>query len=71
MIVHKVDRLARNRVDDVEITLALKAAGAALVAKYAKNRGWFQCVMPGAMIRSKSPMIAPNGSPAVVEKAAN
>lgn len=32
VIVHKVDRLARNRVDDVEINLALKAAGAALVS---------------------------------------
>jgi DNA invertase Pin-like site-specific DNA recombinase len=31
-IVHKVDRLARNRVDDVEITLALRAAGATLVS---------------------------------------
>ena len=27
VIVHKVDRLARNRADDVEINLALKAAG--------------------------------------------
>ena len=32
MIVHKVDRLARNRADDVEINLALKAAGATLVS---------------------------------------
>jgi site-specific DNA recombinase len=32
VIVHKVDRLARNRVDDVEINLALKAAGATLVS---------------------------------------
>lgn len=32
VIVHKVDRLARNRVDDVEITLALQAAGATLVS---------------------------------------
>ena len=30
VIVHKVDRLARNRADDVEITLAIKAAGAPL-----------------------------------------
>lgn len=32
VIVHKVDRLARNRMDDVEITLALKKAGAILVS---------------------------------------
>jgi site-specific DNA recombinase len=32
VIVHKVDRLARNRADDVEINLALKAAGATLVS---------------------------------------
>ena len=32
VIVHKVDRLARNRADDVQIVLALKKAGAALVS---------------------------------------
>ena len=32
VIVHKVDRLARNRVDDVEINLALTKAGAQLVS---------------------------------------
>ncbi len=32
VIVHKVDRLARNREDDVEINLAIKAAGATLVS---------------------------------------
>ncbi|WP_405541499.1 recombinase family protein [Streptomyces phaeochromogenes] len=32
VFVHKVDRLARNRVDDVEITLAIKKAGATLVS---------------------------------------
>ena len=32
VIVHKVDRLARNRVDDVEINLALRQAGAQLVS---------------------------------------
>src|SRR5881397_994542 len=32
VIVHKVDRLARNRADDVEITLAIRAAGAMLVS---------------------------------------
>ena len=32
VIVHKIDRLARNRVDDVEITLAIRAAGATLVS---------------------------------------
>jgi site-specific DNA recombinase len=32
VIVHKVDRLARNRVDDVEINLAIQAAGAQLVS---------------------------------------
>ena len=32
VIVHKVDRLARNRVDDVEINLALHKAGATLVS---------------------------------------
>jgi site-specific DNA recombinase len=32
VIVHKVDRLARNRVDDVEINLALRREGATLVS---------------------------------------
>ncbi len=32
VIFHKVDRLARDRADDVEITLALRAAGATLVS---------------------------------------
>ncbi len=32
VIVHKIDRLARNRVDDVEINLAIKRAGAQLVS---------------------------------------
>lgn len=32
VIVHKVDRLARNRADDVEISLAIKKAGAELVS---------------------------------------
>jgi site-specific DNA recombinase len=32
VIVHKVDRLARNRADDIEITLAIRAAGAQLVS---------------------------------------
>lgn len=32
VIVHKIDRLARNRVDDVEINLAIKQAGAQLVS---------------------------------------
>lgn len=32
VIVHKVDRLARNRIDDVEINLALKKAGVTLVS---------------------------------------
>jgi site-specific DNA recombinase len=32
VIVHKVDRLARNRADDVEINLALQAAGVKLVS---------------------------------------
>lgn len=32
VIVHKVDRLARNRADDVEITLAIRSAGATLVS---------------------------------------
>jgi site-specific DNA recombinase len=32
VIVHKVDRLARNRADDVEINLALQAAGVRLVS---------------------------------------
>ncbi len=31
-IVHKVDRLARNRADDVEIHLALREAGVLLVS---------------------------------------
>ena len=32
VIVHKVDRLARNRVDDVEINVAIRKSGAALVS---------------------------------------
>jgi site-specific DNA recombinase len=32
VLVHKVDRLARNRVDDVEITMAIKKSGAVLVS---------------------------------------
>ena len=32
VVVHKVDRLARNRVDDVEINLAIKKAGARLIS---------------------------------------
>lgn len=32
VIVHKVDRLARNRLDDVQINLALKKAGVTLVS---------------------------------------
>ena len=32
VIVHKVDRLARNRADDIEIALAIRSAGAALVS---------------------------------------
>jgi site-specific DNA recombinase len=32
VIVHKIDRLARNRVDDVEINLAIQRAGATLVS---------------------------------------
>ncbi|MGH3630851.1 MAG: recombinase family protein [Sciscionella sp.] len=32
VLVHKVDRLARNRVDDVEITLAIRRSGATLVS---------------------------------------
>ncbi len=32
VIVHKVDRLARNRADDIEIALAIRASGARLVS---------------------------------------
>jgi DNA invertase Pin-like site-specific DNA recombinase len=32
VIVHKIDRLARNRVDDVEIVMAIRKAGAQLVS---------------------------------------
>jgi site-specific DNA recombinase len=32
VLVHKIDRLARNRADDVEINLAIQQAGAALVS---------------------------------------
>ena len=32
VIVHKIDRLARNRADDVEIQLAIERAGAQLVS---------------------------------------
>jgi hypothetical protein len=36
----------------------------AVMAKYAKNPGWFQCVRPGTITRSKSATIASNDSPA-------
>tara|TARA_Y100001949_G_scaffold165769_1_gene161823 strand:- start:299 stop:2200 length:1902 start_codon:yes stop_codon:yes gene_type:complete len=32
VIVHKLDRLARNRVDDVQIVMAIRSAGATLVS---------------------------------------
>ena len=32
VLVHKVDRLARNRSDDIEITMAIRATGATLVS---------------------------------------
>ena len=32
VLVHKVDRLARNRADDIEITMAIRSAGAPLVS---------------------------------------
>ena len=32
VLVHKVDRLARNRVDDIQITMAIKKSGAQLVS---------------------------------------
>ncbi len=32
VVVHKVDRLARNRADDIAINLALNEAGAELVS---------------------------------------
>ena len=32
VIVHKIDRLARNRADDVQIQLAIERAGAQLVS---------------------------------------
>jgi len=32
VIVHKVDRLARNRADDVQINVAIRASGATLVS---------------------------------------
>src|SRR4051794_2017770 len=32
VIVHKIDRLARNRADDVEIQIAIERAGAQLVS---------------------------------------
>ena len=32
VIVHKIDRLARNRADDVQIVLAIKKAGASLIS---------------------------------------
>ena len=32
VIVHKLDRLARNRADDIQITLALQAAGVTLIS---------------------------------------
>ena len=35
----------------------------AVMPKYAKKRGWFQCVMPGSRIESRSASTAENGSP--------
>ena len=32
VIVHKVDRLARNRADDIAITMEIKNSGATLVS---------------------------------------
>jgi hypothetical protein len=32
------------------------------IAKYAKKRGWFQCVIPGRRRSSRSRRTAPNGS---------
>jgi len=32
VLVHKIDRLARNRADDIEITMAIRATGATLVS---------------------------------------
>ena len=37
VIVHKVDRLARNRADDVAINLAIQQAGAELVSASART----------------------------------
>src|SRR5947209_13734862 len=34
-----------------------------VMPKYAKNAGWFQCVIPGRIRLSRSPRIASNGSP--------
>jgi hypothetical protein len=42
---------------------ASTATGAALMAKYAKKRGWFQCVNPGTTNASKSAKIASKVSP--------
>jgi hypothetical protein len=36
---------------------------AALLAKYAKNRGLCQCVVPGSRISSRSRRTSANGSP--------
>jgi len=33
--------------------------------KYAKNAGWFQCVIPGRIRLSKSARISPSGSPSL------
>ena len=33
-----------------------------VIAKYAKKRGWFQCVVPGTITSSRSRRIASNGS---------
>ncbi len=35
----------------------------AVMLKYAKKRGWFQCVIPGSRIASRSASTAENGSP--------
>jgi hypothetical protein len=42
---------------------ARMAGGDDVLAKNARNAGWFQCVMPGRIMRSKSPKIRSIGSP--------
>lgn len=70
-IVHKVDRLARNRADDVTIHLALKDAGVTLVSATGTStrphRGCC-CTASCPRLQSSTPAISPPRSSRVCRK---